>query len=220
MSDIKKIKGAIFDMDGTLVSSMEAWRTIGVRYLHTFGIKEKPGIYEILHPMTLPEACEYLHNEYGTTAEFPVFLKTLNSLMDDFYKYEVELKNGAKEILDSLKNCNVPMVLATATNRKLAIQCLEHLNINEYFENVFTCDEVGCGKTKPDIFYAALDYLKTPKADTWVFEDALFAVKTAKAEGFPTVAFFDEASDEDQETLKRLSDIYMVNYTDWQKYFA
>ena len=219
MSNIKEIKGAIFDMDGTLVSSMEAWRTIGIRYLKTFGIEARPGFYEIVHPMTLEEACEYMHKEYGTPGEFPAFLEKLNSLMDDFYKNEVELKKGAKEILESLKEKNIPMVLATATDRKLTMQCLEHLGIDHYFSKVFTCGEVGCGKTRPDIFYVALDYLKTPKADTWIFEDALFAVETAKGESFPTVAFFDDASDEDQNALAELSDIYMKDYADWNNYF-
>ena len=205
-------------MDGTLLSSMEAWRTVGIRYLHTFGIEPKPGIYEILHPMTLEEACAYLHKEYGTPPEFPQFLRKLNSLMDDFYKYEVQMKEGAKEILQSLKKKNVKMCIATATDRFLAEQCLSRLGILKDFAGVFTCGEAGAGKTQPYIYNQALAFLGTPKSDTWVFEDALYAVETASQAGFNVVGVFDADSDDDQEKIKELSDIYLKDYSKWGEY--
>jgi HAD superfamily hydrolase (TIGR01509 family) len=219
MRNIKDIQGAIFDMDGTLLSSMEAWRTVGIKYLKSFGIQPKPGIYDILHPMSLEEACDYLHKEYGTTNHFPSFLHKLNSLMDDFYRNEVQLKPGAKKILDSLKKKNIKMCLATATDRKLTIQCLKRLNILDYFSAVFTCGEVGAAKTKPDIYNKALAFLKTPKDHTWVFEDALYAVETAVGAGFPVVGLFDKDSDDDQGSVQRLSDIYLKDYAEWGRYF-
>ncbi len=220
VNDIKKIQGAIFDMDGTLIASMEAWRTVGFRYLRLFGIEAKPGLYEIIHPMSLEEACAYLHKEYGTTDNFPEFLASLNSLMDDFYRYEVQVKEGAREILNSLQKRGVKMCLATATDRSLTLQCLERLQLLDYFSEVFTCGEVGAAKIKPDIYYAALRCLQTPKENTWVFEDALYAVETAKAAGFPVVGVFDKDSDDDQGTVERLSDIYLKNYGEWGEYFA
>ena len=35
------IKGAIFDIDGTLLDSMPIWENAGARYLATLGIKAK-----------------------------------------------------------------------------------------------------------------------------------------------------------------------------------
>ena len=37
------IKGAIFDIDGTLLDSMPIWENAGARYLATLGIKVKNG---------------------------------------------------------------------------------------------------------------------------------------------------------------------------------
>lgn len=217
-NDIKNIKGAIFDMDGTLLASMHEWRTVGVRYLQSQGIEPKQDIYEILHPMSLEEACAYLHEEYGTTADYHLFLAKLNSLMDDFYKYEVHMKAGAEEILTSLKKRNVKMCIATATDRALAEQCLKRLGIWQDFAAVFTCGEVGAAKTSPDIYRKALAFLETDKVDTWVFEDALYAVETAAADGFNVVGLFDEDSDDDQEKIKALSDIYIKDYSEWGEY--
>ena len=38
------IKGAIFDIDGTLLDSMPIWENAGARYLATLGIKAKPDL--------------------------------------------------------------------------------------------------------------------------------------------------------------------------------
>ena len=42
------IKGAIFDIDGTLLDSMPIWENAGARYLATLGIKAKPDLKERL----------------------------------------------------------------------------------------------------------------------------------------------------------------------------
>ena len=42
--DIKMIKGAIFDLDGTLLDSMFIWDTIGEDYLRTIGYEPKEKI--------------------------------------------------------------------------------------------------------------------------------------------------------------------------------
>lgn len=71
------------------------------------------------------------------------------------------------------------------------------------------CTEIGAGKERPDIYLAAAKALGTHPADTWVFEDALYAIKTAKAAGFYTVGLYDETSRNDQEAIAGLADCYV-----------
>ena len=42
-----------------------------------------------------------------------------------------------------------------------------------------------------------------------MFEDALYAIKTAKAAGFYTVGLYDETSRNDQEAIAGLADCYV-----------
>ena len=49
------IQGAIFDADGTLLDSMGMWDTVGERYLASLGIPARPGLREILFPMSLTQ---------------------------------------------------------------------------------------------------------------------------------------------------------------------
>ena len=58
------IKGAIFDVDGTLLDSMEIWEDVGVRYLRNLGIEPEPGLSKILFPMTVTEGASYVKEHY------------------------------------------------------------------------------------------------------------------------------------------------------------
>ena len=47
-----------------------------------------------------------------------------------------------------------------------------------------------------------------------MFEDALYAIRTAKAAGFHIVGLYDLSSADEQEEIKRLSEIYREKLTD------
>ena len=61
------IKGAIFDVDGTLLDSMEIWEDAGVRYLRRIGVEPEKDLSEILYPMTMTEGAEYVKERYRLT---------------------------------------------------------------------------------------------------------------------------------------------------------
>lgn len=53
------IRGAIFDVDGTLLDSMGIWEVAGVRYLENIQVEPEPGLSKILYPMTIEEGVAY-----------------------------------------------------------------------------------------------------------------------------------------------------------------
>ena len=110
------------------------------------------------------------------------------------------------------------MCVATATDRPLVEAALKRTGIRGYFEEIFTCSETGCGKDRPYIYETAWTRLGTPRAATWVFEDALYAVKTARAAGFPVVGVFDRYERRTAEAA-RLSSIYVQSLTELEAYF-
>ena len=60
---------------------------------------------------------------------------------------------------------------------------------------------------------AAREALGTKKEDTWVFEDAYHAAKTAADDGFPVAALFD-ASEDEQDALKKTATLYLRSFED------
>ncbi len=207
------IKGAIFDLDGTLLDSMFIWDTIGEEYLRSLGKEPHEDLKETFMTLTLEEAAEYYREHYGVSLSVKEIVDGVNAMVEQTYRTKVTLKPGIAEYLAWLKENGVRMCVATVTDRYLVEETLERLGVRHYFSEIFTCAEVGFGKDKPVIYQKALEHLGTEKRDTYVFEDMLFALNTAKTDGFPTVGVYDR-HEAHQDELKELSDYYIRDFTD------
>ena len=207
------IKGAIFDLDGTLLDSMFIWDTIGEEYLRSLGKEPHEDLKETFMTLTLEEAAEYYRENYGVTLSVQEIVDGVNSMVEQTYRTKVTLKPGIAEYLAWLKENGVRMCVATVTDRYLVEETLDRLGVRHYFSEIFTCAEVGFGKDKPIIYQKALEHLGTEKSDTYVFEDLPFALNTAKTDGFPTVGVYDR-HEAHQDEMKELADYYVLDFTD------
>ena len=97
------IQGAIFDADGTLLDSMGMWDTVGTRYLASLGIPARPGLREILFPMSLSQCAAYLQEAYHLPQSCLAIEAGINETIRTFYCQEVVAKPGAKAFLEALR---------------------------------------------------------------------------------------------------------------------
>ncbi len=207
-----KIDGAIFDLDGTLLDSMHIWDTIGEDYLRSIGIQPRNNLRQMLKAMSLLQAAAYYQSEYGVTQSLDEIMSGVNRMIEKYYFYDVLVKDGVKKVLKKLNETGVKMCVATATDHYLAEAALERNGALEYFSNIFTCTEVGSGKDTPDIYNEAFMHLGTPKKSTVVFEDALYAVNTAKKAGFFVVGVYDKSEAEHQDEMIAQADVYIRSF--------
>ncbi len=205
------IQGAIFDLDGTLLDSMHIWNTIGEDYLRSLGIEPRENLAETFKTFTLEESAEYYRTHYGVTLSVEEIVNGVNGMIEDFYRNTVPLKKGAAEFLERLSKDGVKMCIATVTDKYLVEAALTRLKVKQYFGEIFTTAEVGCGKNTPTIYRAALKYLGTPKDKTVVFEDTLHALMTAKDDGFPVAAVYD-VHEPRQTEMKANGDYYITDF--------
>lgn len=190
-----RIKGAIFDMDGTLINSLIVWQDIwsamADKYLD--GEEGFPG-YELdrsLRTMTLLEGMELIHSVRGIGKDGRELWEFCNDLIEDFYRNRVEMKSGAMEFLKYLYENEVKMCIASASALDMVEIAVERCELGKYIPKLLSSCDYGCGKDKPDVYLAALEYLGTPVNETWVFEDSLVALRTAKGIGMPVVGIYD-----------------------------
>lgn len=215
-----KISGAIFDMDGTVTDSMFVWKDIGMRYLLSRGLTPGPTLWQDIRNMSLIETTDYFREVYRIPETNEEIAKAINALVEPMYRTEVAPKAGAPEFLACFKARGIPLALATATDRYLVEATLGRNDLLQYFDGIFTCTEVGAGKTSPEVYEAALRFLGTPREETPVFEDAWFALSTAKSAGFPTVAVYDDSQARDWETMKLEASLAVTDYrTDGKQLF-
>lgn len=205
------IKGAIFDLDGTILDSMPVWDTMGEKYLRILGYEPKEDINELFKSFSLQQAARYYISEYGVRATVDELIAGVNKLVEDYYFNIIPAKEGAKAFLQKLAENGVKMCVATATDKNLAQAALKRLGLCEYFSHIFTCSDVGHAKDEPVIYREALKHLGTNKCNTVVFEDALHAADTAKKDGFLTVGVQDSHTREQKELIQ-LCDAYIQDY--------
>ncbi len=205
------IKGAVFDVDGTLLDSMKIWDEAGSRYLSRLEKTAEENLNRRLFPMTVEESAEYLIDEYELDLDKEAVRQGILDTVSDFYRYEAPCRPGAEKMLETIRGAGIPVVVATTSHREHIVSAFERLGIMKYFDRIFTCSEIGASKFEPDIFNAAAGYMGTEKRYTYVFEDGLYAVRTAAGAGFKTVGIYDESSAQDWEDMKREADCIMYD---------
>ena len=205
------IKGAIFDLDGTLLDSMFIWDTFGEEYLRTLGKDPKENLTETFKTFTLEQAAEYYREHYGVTLSVEEIVDGVNEMAAEIYRTKVTLKDGVRAFLEGLRAQGVKMCVATVTDRPIVEDVLKKLGIRDFFTEIFTCAEVGYNKETPHIYRVALEALGTKKDETVVFEDTLHALMTAKNDGFPVAAVYDKHESRQTE-MKANGEYYITDF--------
>lgn len=209
-------KGAIFDLDGTLLDSMPFWETLGSEYLKAKGIIPRENVDGTLKTMSLQQGARYLKRKFSIPGSEDEIIDEIVAMIEDIYLSKAPLKAGALPLLERLYEEKVRMCIATAMEHSLARAALERLGALRYFDFTLTCFDTGMGKDRQEFFLKALELLNTPKEETIVFEDALYAIKSAKAAGLLVVAVYDESFHEEREEIRVISDFYLDSLEDWE----
>ncbi|MGN1451512.1 MAG: HAD family hydrolase [Eubacteriales bacterium] len=212
------IKGAIFDMDGTLLDSMYIWRNFGEIYLRSRGIEPQKDTGNLYRKYGYRRASEFFRDEFGLDVCQEDFIAEARAILQQYYEDEVGLKPGVGNFLERMRGMGVEMCLATATDEVMVRPAFKRLGIEGYFSGILTCAGVGRGKTDPLIYRRSLELLGTEKSKTPVFEDAFYAAKTAKNDGFVLAGVWDENEDE-REAVEAISDIFIRDYLDLSDYW-
>lgn len=201
---------AIFDMDGTLIDSMVFWKGLAEEYLHSKGIPDIPeDLPDRIQSMTMTESGELFRQAFGLTGDIPA---EMNAMMNAHYHRDIPLKTGAADYLSRLRARGVRMCVASATAEPLMESCLKRLGVRDHFDFLLSCESVGAGKNRPDVYFEAAKRLGARPADCAVYEDALYAVKTARAAGFSVIAVYDPSAD--WEKAAKIADETILNWED------
>ena len=193
-------KGAILDVDGTLLDSMPIWENSSARFLAGLGIEAEKGLNDIMFRLSLDEGSAYLKKAYRLDLS------------------EQEVKEGAREFLEQLKKRDFSMYIATSSNREHIRAAFERLGMYDYFDGLITCEEAGASKRDPRIFLISAERMGLAPEDVFVFEDVIHAIRSAGSAGFVTVGVYDEASDADNEAMRAESSIYLHSLKNWDQF--
>jgi phosphoglycolate phosphatase len=181
------IKLIIFDLDGTLINSIEditnalnyAFGPYGVNDLTTTEVTSMVGE----GPLKL---IQDVLAERNLLADKELLVKRL---LDYYKSHPVDktvLYPGTKETLEALKD--LKMAIVTNKTEELSREILKKLELDKYFDMVVAVDTIAERKPSPGPVIHVLSALNVAPEDTVIVGDSTIDILTGKASFVRTVA--------------------------------
>ena len=195
------IKGAIFDVDGTLLDSMWIWQETFRSFMERHHVPVPEGANETMFHLSLGEAAGYIYRELNVGSSGQEVLDEIWQIARSLYGSGGKLKPGAYDFLADLKANGVPMVIVTSGEREMVASTFAGLGIDHYFTEILAATNEGVSKREPDLYLRAADIMGAQPRDTWVFEDALYAISVVRGLGFHAIGIEDGQREKDREQI-------------------
>lgn len=190
----KKIKGVIFDLDGTLVQ-------FKIDY-----VKAKGEVYNYFRSLDIPEhlfsgkpiftglinIINFLKNKHVSNKDIQKIKEKVNSIV---CKYELDAAKKtvlipyAREILKYIKSKGLKLGLFTVNHRKVVEYILSKMKIKDFFDAIVTRDDVKEPKPSSEHLLAVLNRLHLKPYEVIVVGDHPIDFEAASKMGAITVGF-------------------------------
>ncbi|MBO6115517.1 MAG: HAD family phosphatase [Lachnospiraceae bacterium] len=187
-------QAVVFDMDGVIFDTEKLYR----RFYMEEGAKR--GVPSDI----MTKACEAIAGgtKFDNKPRFEAivgrdieYLEFRDRVMENFEKYVyengVEMKDGALDTLEYLKEYNIKTALATSTMEERAKRYLASRDMNKYFDKFIYGDMVEHSKPDPDIYLKACKALGVEPSKAIAVEDSINGIVSAGRAGMYPVMVID-----------------------------
>ena len=183
-------RGAIFDMDGTLVDTEKLYRKAWIETADLFGLERNPDLAVAMSGSSFVKMPSILKKFFPNVDTDKYIEKVFESVKDESEK-NLEVKGGVEEILNYFFENKIPMAVASSSESFVVKDRMSRLGWEKYFVALIGGDQISKGKPEPDIFLKAAEEIKIPAVDCYVFEDSFNGVRAGAAAKCSTIMVID-----------------------------
>ena len=188
----------IFDLDGTLIDTEKLYRKYWPMALADYGYELSDERALMLRSLGRPFAPRQFKDWYGEDFDYNLVRQRRKEYVEGHIeKYGIDLRPGVKEILTYLRDKNITVAIATATDLERTTKYLEMTGISEFFTDIICATMVEHGKPAPDIYKYACEKLNKKSSECFAVEDAPNGVKSAFDAGLKVIFIPDQAPSDD-----------------------
>ena len=185
-------KAVIFDLDGLLVDTEGVWYTVFKEILESYGHGLTLEEYLANHSgKTIAENIQIIIEKYALPLEHEAGVKRAIETEWKHVESGVELKAGAKELLQYLKENHYKIALGTSSTRERVRVILKYHQIEHYFDDIVVGYDVKRGKPYPDTFLAASERVGEAAENCLVLEDSEAGIQAAYSAKIPVICIPD-----------------------------
>ena len=205
----------ILDCDGTLVNSNPVWAYAQPVLLHRPGVDVTVDDFAQFEHLSLEDECQAYHDTWGIGTGGEELYRELSEILIDGYS-KVPPRDGLLAFLKQAQEAGIAMCVATSTPADLVASALAGAGLDHYMEFITTTGEAGRSKQFPDVYELALRRLEERHGHAfdraWVFEDAVFGLKSSGAAGFKRVGIYDPHGRMKRDDVRANCEIFIDSY--------
>ncbi len=174
------IRAVIFDLDGLLLDSEQAWNDARKRFTIECGGTWRERATRDMMGMSSKEWSRYMRDDLGLDLSPDEISNTVLELMKSLYRERLPLLPGAAEAVQRIAK-RWRLGLASSSNRPLIDLALELSDLEECFSATVSSEEVARGKPAPDVYAEAARRLSVEPSACAAVEDSHNGILSAKA---------------------------------------
>lgn len=206
-----KFKTYLFDFDGTLVDSMPTFASVMLKILKENNIVFENDIIKTITPLGCEGTAEYFI-KLGISLSKEELINLMGKYLYEEYAYSIPAKDNVLSVLLELKRRGADLNILTASPHVVLDPCLKRLGMNEFFTNVWSCDDFSTTKADVNIYKRVAEKLKKPIDEILFLDDNYNADKTAKMSGIKVCGVYDPSSDDFADDIKNIADYYIYDF--------
>ena len=172
-------------MDGVLIDSETIEKKNMIKSAETNSLPFEDEFFEIFLGCNDEMSYQILLDRYKDSKIVDKYLNDLEQLQANEYKEgNIKLKPGTREIIDYLRNNNIPYALATGSSYKyVELDFLQNGYDKIPFDHIVTGDQITNSKPDPEIFIKAANLMNIDINDCLVVEDSPKGIEAAYSSG-------------------------------------
>ncbi len=193
------ITAIIFDMDGTLIDSIDVYHAILKDIMECLGMKltsSREMLFETLsYGKRLSDIIfpPDLQNRRMIVERFN--LLAMNAFKETFSRGKVELIDGVIHLFNELKGRGLSLAIVTSSMTEVVVPFLKAKNLHSYLNCVLGRTEVPQLKPSPDPLLKCMEILNVEPGETIYVGDSAVDIQAGKAAGVWTVGVLTGTSD-------------------------
>ncbi len=202
-------KGAVFDLDGTIIDSLPFWDNMNKEFFAEY-CADKEVDESRIRGMSIKMSVDYIVDELGVLEKKETLIQDIKDKMTKAYFEEIPIKKGADKLIRNLRSRGVPLSVCTACDITLAKGALRRLNLIDYFDHIVSTHELQMDKSNTDVYELMSEKMGIPTADLAMFEDTYRCMKAANEAGMKVIAIEDKGSVAEKHLIEKIADDYLI----------